>query len=204
MQYLQKEFSRIRWLFAAVFLAVACCSVRAQFTYSEDFKNSTAAGWVLNPAGNSTPNVTLTSGTAPRTGDPETGATIDPSGSGWMRLTNNTTNLHNAVYFDTPVPSAGNSVTVTFGVNLWGGNNYAGTGADGLTFFLYDGSKDFVVGARGGAMGYAQMNAVGGTILHDGLNGAYVGIALDPYGNFSVGYPFAPSLDAAEGKLGGI
>ena len=43
---------------------------RAQFTYSEDFKNSTAVGWVLSPAGNSTPNVVLTSGAAPRTGDP--------------------------------------------------------------------------------------------------------------------------------------
>ncbi len=160
---------------------------RAQFTYSEDFKNSTAAGWILNPAGNSTPNVTLTSGTAVRTGDPESG-TIDPAGAGWLRLTNNTLNTHNAVYFDTPIPSAGNSVTIQFGANLWGGNNFAGTGADGLTFFLYDASKTFQVGADGGSLGFAQKTGV------NGLNGGFVAVALDAYGNFSV---------AAEGRVGG-
>ncbi len=173
------------WFFASWALIPA---VRAQFTYSEDFRNSTAAGWVLNPTGNSTPNVTLTSGTAPRTGDPETSSTIDPSGSGWMRLTNNTVNTHNAVYFDTPIPSAGNSVNIQFGVNLFGGNNYANTGADGLTFFLYDASKNFQVGADGGSIGYAQKTGV------NGLNGGFVAVALDAYGNFSV---------AGEGRVGG-
>jgi len=173
------------WLFASL---TAIAAARAQFTYSEDFKNSTAAGWVLNPAGNSNPNVTLTSGTAPRTGDPETTPTIDPAGSGWMRLTNNTLNTHNAVYFDTPIPSAGNSVTIQFGVNLFGGNNFANTGADGLTFFLYDASKSFQVGADGGSIGYAQKTGV------NGLNGGFVAVALDAYGNFSV---------AGEGRVGG-
>ncbi|MDI1249894.1 MAG: autotransporter-associated beta strand repeat-containing protein [Lacunisphaera sp.] len=178
----------------------------AQFTYSEDFKNSTAAGWVLDPAGNTTPAPILTSGATGRSGDPEgLGNTIDPSGAGWLRLTNDSTNQHNAVYFDTPVPSAGNSVTINFGMNLWGGNNYGGTGADGLTFFLYDASKEFQVGARGGALGYAQMDAVGGTILHDGLDGGWVGIAFDPYGNFSTGGVVNdPSNNITEGKLGGL
>jgi len=153
-------------------------TAQAQFSYSEDFKNSTAPGWVLNPAGNSTPGTILTSGATPRSGDPESGV-IDPSGAGWLRLTNNTLTLANAVYFDTPVPSAGNSVTIAFGANFWGGNNYNSTGADGITFFLYDASKTFQVGATGGAIGYAQNSGVGG------LNGAYVGVAFDPYGNFS-------------------
>ncbi len=178
----------LRHLALGAFALAAATAARGQFTYSEDFKNSTAAGWVLNPAGNSTPNAILTSGAATRTGDPETGGIIDPSGSGWLRLTNNTTNTHNAVYFDTPVPSAGNSVNIQFGVNLWGGNNFAGTGADGLTFFLYDASKTFAVGADGGSLGYAQKTGV------DGLNGGFVSVALDAYGNFSV---------AAEGRSGG-
>ncbi len=178
----------LRFAALALLALAALGSARGQFTYSEDFKNSTAAGWVLNPAGNSTPNAILTSGAATRTGDPETGGIIDPSGSGWLRLTNNTTNTHNAVYFDTPVPSAGNSVNIQFGVNLWGGNNFAGTGADGLTFFLYDASKSFQVGADGGSLGYAQKTGV------DGLNGGFVSVALDAYGNFSV---------AAEGRSGG-
>ncbi len=179
--------ARTLWGALVAALVLATTSF-AQFTYSEDFKNSTAAGWVLNPAGNSTPNVTLTSGAAPRSGDPETGSVIDPSGSGWMRLTNNTLNTHNAVYFDTPIPSAGNSVTIGFGVNLWGGNNFNSTGADGLTFFLYDASKNFQVGADGGSMGYAQKTGV------NGLNGGFVAVALDAYGNFSV---------AGEGRQGG-
>ncbi len=167
-------------LCAATVLCALLSTARAQFSYSEDFKNATAPGWVLNPAGNSTPAPILTSGATPRSGDPESG-TIDPSGSGWLRLTNNTLSLANAVYFDTPIPSAGNSVTIAFGANFWGGNNYASTGADGITFFLYDASKTFNVGSSGGAIGYAQ----GTGIDPNGLNGGYVGVAFDPYGNFS-------------------
>lgn len=187
------------WLLLSLGCFLALPRAVAQFTYTEDFKNNTAAGWVLNPAGNSTPAPVLTSGSAPRTGDPEFGnSTIDPSGAGWLRLTNNTTNTSNAVYFDTPIPSAGNSVNVTFGVNMYGGNNYNGTGADGITFFLYDASKTFEVGADGGSIGYAQKDA--GTIGvlnpgdHNGMNGGWVGVSLDAYGNFSV---------AGEGRIGG-
>eukprot|EP01035_Chromulina_nebulosa_P003815 gene3815-5218_t len=129
------SLERALFVFCAIFASLN--TAHAQFSYSEDFKNSTAPGWVLNPAGNSNPGPILTSGAAARTGDYATG-TIDPSGAGWLRLTNNTTNLANAVYFDTPIPSAGNSVTIAFGANFWGGNNYANTGADGITFFLYD------------------------------------------------------------------
>ncbi len=179
---------RFRSLAVIALFAISGASGRAQFTYTEDFKNSTAPGWVLNPAGNSTPNVTLTSGATPRSGDPETGGTIDPSGAGWLRLTNTTGNLSNAVYFDTPIPSTGNVVNITFGANLWAGNNFNGTGADGLTFFLYDASKDFQVGANGGSLGYAQKTGV------NGLNGGYVAVSLDAYGNFSV---------AGEGRVGG-
>lgn len=177
---------------ACVLIALFAAAVsRAQFTYSEDFKNDTAPGWVLNPPGNSSTGVVLTSGAAVRSGDPEasTSSTIDPSGSGWLRLTNNTTNLSNAVYFDTPIPSAGNSVTIQFGVNLFNGNNFNNTGADGLTFFLYDASKAFQVGAYGGSIGYAQKTGV------DGLNGGFVAVALDAYGNFSL---------QAEGRQGGV
>ncbi len=183
------SFAGIKHLCFFLALCALAITARAQFTYSEDFKNSTAPGWVLNPAGNSTPNVILTSGATPRTGDPEVGnPTIDPSGSGWLRLTNNTLNTHNAVYFDTPIPSAGNSVTVTFGMNQFFGNNFNSTGADGITFFLYDASKTFQVGADGGSIGYAQKTGV------DGLNGGFVAVALDAYGNFSVN---------GEGRIGG-
>lgn len=185
----RRSGSVAQFLCATIALCALLSTARAQFSYSEDFKNATAPGWVLNPAGNSTPGTVLTSGAAPRSGDPETG-TIDPSGSGWLRLTNNSLNLANAVYFDTPIPSAGNSVTIAFGANFWGGNNYASTGADGITFFLYDASKTFNVGSSGGAIGYAQ----GLGVDPNGLNGGYVGVAFDPYGNFST---------TTEGRQGG-
>ena len=179
-QALLRTLINFRALFV-VFTLVA--SAQAQFSYSEDFKNSTAPGWVLNPAGNSTPGTILTSNADTRAGDPgfAPGVKIDTAGAGWLRLTNNTLNQANAVYFDTPVPSAGNSVTIAFGANFWGGNNYANTGADGITFFLYDASKTFAVGSSGGAIGYAQ----GLGANPNGLNGAYIGVAFDPYGNFS-------------------
>ncbi len=161
--------------------------VRAQFTYTEDFKNDTAPGWSFF-TGSSTPGPRLTSGATGVAGaDPEGATTLDPSGAGWLRLATATTQQANAVYFDTPVPSAGNEVKITFNVNMWGGNNFNGTGADGLTFFLYDASVPFSVGAFGGSLGYAQKDtAQGADTTHDGMAGGFVGIALDAYGNFSV------------------
>jgi len=169
--------------------------LRAQFTYSEDFKNSTAAGWSFYQ-GSSSPGPRLTSGLTGTAGaDPEGATTIDPSGSGWLRLATATTQQANAVFFDTPIPSAGNQVQISFNVNLWGGNNFNGTGADGLTFFLYDAAQPFSVGAFGGSIGYAQKDAAeGADTTAAGMGGGYVGIALDAYGNFS---------RAAEGRNGG-
>lgn len=150
-----------------------------QFTYSEDFKNATAPGWnFYQDSSGTSPGPRLTSGATPVSGDPEftLGATqIDPSGQGWLRLATANNNQSNAVYFDTPIPSAGNRVTVSFSANLWGGN-----GADGLTMFLYDASKSFDPGGFGGSMGYANRD---GTI--GGLAGAYVAVGLDAFGNFS-------------------
>lgn len=161
----------------------------SQFTYSEDFKNATAPGWnFYQDSSGTSPGPRLTSGATPVSGDPEFtagAAQIDPSGQGWLRLATANNNQSNAVFFDTPIPSAGNRVTVSFSANLWGG-----TGADGLTMFLYDASKTFSPGAFGGSMGYANRD---GTI--DGLAGAYVAVGLDAFGNFS---------NPIEGRNGGV
>jgi len=52
-----------------------------------------------------------------------------------------------------------------------------------LTFFLYDAAQSFTPGARGGSLGYAQMTA--SIPAEPGLSSAYLGVALDVYGNFS-------------------
>jgi hypothetical protein len=169
-------------------LVLAHVSAFAQFTYTESFKNNTAPGWDTNFYNDQGigPGIRLTSGATAVAGDPEPlSSIIDPSGQGWMRLTNTLGNQANATFFATPIPSAGNKVTISFGFNAFGG-----TGADGITFFLYDANAAFSPGAFGGSIGYAPRD---GTI--DGLGGAYVGVALDAYGNFS---------NPTEGRSGGV
>ncbi len=162
----------------------------AQFAYTEDFTNTTAAGWNFY-TGDQGPGVRLTSGTSPTSADPEFGNSyIDASGQGWLRLTSGNDQYQaNAAYFDTPIPSTGNRVSITFNANMWGGNNLDGTGADGLVFFLYDASQAFSPGANGGSLGYAQKTG------DPGLGGGYMGVALDVFGNFS---------NPTEGREGGV
>jgi serralysin len=62
--------------------------------------------------------------------------------------------------------------------------SYGGSGGDGISFSLIDGSlPDSVIkaGAFGGSLGYAQ-NALLGT---PGIPGGYVGIGFDEFGNFT-------------------
>ncbi len=57
-----------------------------------------------------------------------------------------------------------------------------GTAADGMLFFLADGSQSTVTaGASGGGMGYSPFSGTG----TNGLSGAYMGIGFDEYGNFA-------------------
>ncbi len=57
-----------------------------------------------------------------------------------------------------------------------------GTAADGMLFFLADGSQSTVTaGASGGGMGYSPYSGTG----TNGLSGAYMGIGFDEYGNFA-------------------
>jgi hypothetical protein len=145
---------------------------RAQVV-TESFMNSTAAGWVFAGTGY-TP--TLTSGTA--------GADGNAAGDGWLRLTTTGGNQATSAYYDTAFTSAGASVYAKFDFESYGGN-----GADGITFFLFDGAVPFSVGANGGSIGYAQKTGV------NGLAGGYLGVAIDEFGNFS---------SASEGRVGGF
>ncbi len=147
-------------------------SLQAQVV-TETFKNATAPGWVF--AGNGYVP-TLTSGTA--------GADGNAAGDGWLRLTTPALNEATSAYYNTAFTAANATVFAKFDYE-----SYGGTGADGITFFLFDGSTAFNVGANGGSLGYAQKTGV------NGLAGGYLGIALDEYGNFS---------SASEGRSGGL
>ncbi|MFD2787545.1 T9SS type A sorting domain-containing protein [Hymenobacter rubripertinctus] len=152
-------------------------AVRAQFPRVESFKNSTTAGVGFRLGGNPNPAVlTATTGT-------------DANGSGYLRLTDNTTNqagfaIDNASF---PAPS-GFSISFEF-------FSYGGTGADGFSVFLIDADRTsaatFTSGASGGSLGYAQKTIAP---LSNGVPNGYIGIGIDEFGNYA-----APT----EGRVGG-
>jgi OmpA-like transmembrane domain len=124
----------------------------AQFKLQQAFEGATATGWTLSDSAFLT---------AP---------SIDAAGSGWLRLTNVATDeqglaLNNAFTF-----ASNQSVTVEFNYVAWGG-----TGADGMTLFLYDPTTSSPMSGAvyGGGLGYC------------GGAGGYLAIGLDEYGNFS-------------------
>src|SRR5271168_4171590 len=124
----------------------------AQFKLQQPFENTTAPGWTLSDS------ALLT---AP---------SFDAAGSGWLRLTAVANSekglaLNNAFSFTSNQP-----VVVEFDYVSWGG-----TGADGMTVFLYDPTVTSPVSAA----------AVGGGLGYCGGAGGYLGIGLDEYGNFS-------------------
>lgn len=79
-----------------------------------------------------------------------------------------------------------NGITVEFEYLMYGGVPFENKdGGDGITFFLYDGSKEFSIGMNGAALGYTYNKAMSNERTRGpGLNGAYLGIGIDHYGNF--------------------
>lgn len=66
---------------------------------------------------------------------------------------------------------------------------YGGTGGDGLCMFLFDAEiENPTIGANGAGIGYAYNRAYNGIPQRNfrmpGLSGAYLGVALDAFGNF--------------------
>lgn len=170
MHPLRRLFGRAsRSIRATAGLSIAIALPLSAQVLTESFTGSTAPGWVMG-GDEYTPTLT--------------GGTLDPSGEGWLRMTSNSTYLATYAYYDTAFDSANKTIYAEFDYASWNG-----TGADGITFFLFDGSVTFDAGADGGSMGYAQKTGV------DGLAGGYLGISLDDWGNFT---------NATEGRDGGI
>lgn len=71
-------------------------------------------------------------------------------------------------------------IIVEFKYAMYDGKQYFGTYGDGMSMFLFDGDKDFEIGAAGAGLGYAYNNGE----RTAGLNGAYLGIGLDVFGGF--------------------
>jgi len=77
-----------------------------------------------------------------------------------------------------------NGLTIEFEYLMFGGEPFNDEFGDGVSFFIYDGSKSFSIGANGASMGYAYNRSTVASNVKPGLDGAYLGIGIDQYGNF--------------------
>jgi type IV pilus assembly protein PilY1 len=112
----------------------------------------------------------------------------DPVGQGALRLTNGDTGAGSngddqagSVVSTAPFPTS-QGVQVTFTTATYGGDGLNNSGADGIAFFLMDGSKEPSIGSPGGSLGYSCSNI---NNPGDGVDGGYLAVAIDEYGNFS-------------------
>lgn len=149
----------------------------------------TTTPWIFGTgsAGSANPFLTARATTDPSAnGLPgsSTGVALDPSGSGVLRLTNANFDQDAFVIYNSPIASNA-GLSITFDFFAYGGttrNATAPAGADGISFFLIDGAASPTrPGAFGGSLGYAQKLADGIA----GIEGGYIGIGLDEFGNFS-------------------
>ncbi|GAA2030185.1 hypothetical protein GCM10009839_32310 [Catenulispora yoronensis] len=93
---------------------------------------------------------------------------------GYLQLTDPSIFRVGSTLYNRPLPGNG-GLQVTFKQY-----QYGGSGADGIGFFLVDGSTDLTsAGADGGSLGYAQRNGT------NGVEGGYIGVGLDAFGNFA-------------------
>lgn len=176
-------FYRIVTLMAATI--TVCHTGKAQFTIIDDLR------------GNNYPHIVVGGGDNPNDGTAYfTSGIDDPVGSGWLRLTKDSTNRKGYAYINRSFPS-GMGVLVDFEYKMWrtrNDNNHGG--ADGICVFLFDANSPFRLGGYGGSLGYAP-NTNSDPPVTEGLAGGYIGVGLDAYGNFS-----SPS-NPDEGRNGG-
>ncbi|MEI5103947.1 hypothetical protein RB200_42570, partial [Streptomyces sp. PmtG] len=75
-------------------------------------------------------------------------------------------------------------IVAEFTYATYGGTAFDGKRGDGLAFFLADGSASTGTGALGGALGYACAGSAS-RCTSNGVPGAFLGIGIDEFGNFS-------------------
>jgi len=138
---------------------------------AETFTHSSAgAGWTYGGKACLTASGTNT-GPIPTC----TGAS-DTDGSGALQLTTAQGSESGFVLNNTPEPSSQGFI-INFNMAAYGG-----TGADGISFFLVDATHSPAqAGAYGGGLGYAQSTSTSTA----GIDGGYLGLGFDEFGNFA-------------------
>lgn len=124
----------------------------------------------------------------------------DPAGNGALRFTNgcipdsgggcsNGGKSQNGAIISANTYTTDQGLDITFKTLTYRGDSGGanGDGADGMSFFLMDGSTDVTsnpqddIGSWGGSLGYTCSNA---NPDYHGMVGAYIGLGIDEYGNF--------------------
>ena len=158
-------------------------------TVSDDFTQATDPNdWVAMYYACLTAGTTTNNPASPNTIPGCNYSPADTAGSGALRLTPASTSQHGAIVSDYTFPS-NQGLQVTFTTYSYGGNSAgpASDGADGMSFFLMDGSVPTSLGGStnlgswGGSLGYSCSNS---NSPYTGLTGAYLGLGMDEYGNF--------------------
>ncbi|MFD0572894.1 hypothetical protein ACFQ0T_31210 [Kitasatospora gansuensis] len=103
--------------------------------------------------------------------------------NGWMRLTSASASQAGAWQTNDSFP-ADLGIIAEFQYASWGGSTWDGKRGDGMAFFLADGAATRGTGALGGALGYACAGTTS-TCNTNGLPGAFLGVGIDEFGNFS-------------------
>ncbi|WP_304941051.1 DUF4347 domain-containing protein, partial [Tychonema sp. LEGE 07203] len=172
---------------------------------NETFKNATVRGpWIYRGTGGRLFDPTSTVAAVDQPIPGITGGSVSgilpafggrAPGDGALQLTPAANNREAFVIYNNPIPST-DGIRVKFDIYSYGSNATTaapfpydrspnlidGQPGDGLGFFLIDGTASPTrPGGFGGSLGYAPQN--GGAI--SGIQGGYLGIGLDEYGNFS-------------------
>ncbi|WP_261199366.1 hypothetical protein [Laspinema olomoucense] len=115
---------------------------------------------------------------------------VDATGNGTLRLTPSKQEQASFVLYNQEIASD-QGLEITFDFYIYYDDDPVDgirRGADGLSFFLIDGNVNPTqAGAFGAALGYAQRSGLAPDA--PGIEGGYVGIGFDEFGNFSVGAP---------------
>jgi len=99
--------------------------------------------------------------------------TIGASPDGYLQLTDTSRYASGTLLYNRAL-TASAGISIEFEQYQYGGN-----GADGIGFFIVDGSTNLTQsGGVGGSLGYAQRYST------DGILGGYIGVGLDTFGNF--------------------
>lgn len=151
------------------------------------FTGASETGWLFGRGRNTSalPCLTAAPSTVPNSIPACPDGPFDETGAGALRLTPSQNFQASFVIFNQAVPS-GQGYLITFDMFIYNGSSQ---GADGVSFFLIAGDANpETAGGFGGSLGYAPH------YNQEGLEGGYIGLGFDEFGNFS---------NPTEGRTGG-